>query len=58
MKQEEFEELLAGVREGGEILRGDRHPSRIFHWEDLRVVEKHPEAVFDVVSSAIEKEHA
>lgn len=94
MKKELFDELLASVREGGAILRGERAPSRSFHfegpdvrtlrekhglsqskfatlmgisvgtlrnWEQgrrrpegsarilLKVVEKHPEAVFDVV---------
>jgi putative transcriptional regulator len=103
MKKELFEELLGSVREGGEILRGERVPSRLFagdepdvrslrekhglsqsrfaammgisvgtlrNWEQrrrrpegsarilLKVVEKHPEAVFDVVSSGTEKEHA
>lgn len=96
MKKELFDELLESVREGGEILRGERAPSRAFHFEDpdvrslrekhglsqsrfaammgisvgtlrnweqgrrkpegsarvlLKVVEKHPEAVFDVVAS-------
>lgn len=96
MKKELFEELLASVREGGEILRGVRTPARSFHfdgpdvrrlrekhgfsqsrfaalmgisvgtlrnWEQgrrkpegsarvlLKVVERHPEAVFDVVSA-------
>lgn len=100
MKKETFAELLDSVREGGEILRGDREPSRVFHleetdvrslrekhglsqsrfaammgisvgtlrnWEQrrrrpegsarilLKVVEKHPEAVFDVVASATEE---
>ena len=96
MKKELFDELLESVRQGGEILRGKRAPSRSFHFEDpdvrglrerhglsqsrfaammgisvgtlrnweqgrrkpegsarvlLKVVEKHPEAVFDVVTS-------
>jgi|SRR5215213_8873271 len=100
MKKETFAELLDSVREGGEILRGDREPSRVFHFEEtdvrslrekhglsqsrfaammgisvgtlrnweqrrrrpegsarilLKVVEKHPEAVFDVVASAAEE---
>ncbi|HKH43436.1 MAG TPA: hypothetical protein VKM72_02100 [Thermoanaerobaculia bacterium] len=55
MKRERFAELLDSVREGGEILRGDQEPSRVFHGEDLKVVEKHPEAVFDVVASATEE---
>jgi putative transcriptional regulator len=95
MKKELFDELLESVREGGAILRGEREPSRSFHfaepdvrrlrerhglsqsrfaalmgisvgtlrnWEQgrrrpegsarvlLKVVEKHPEAVFDVVA--------
>ena len=95
MKRELFDELLESVREGGAILRGEREPSRSFHfsepdvrrlrerhglsqsrfaalmgisvgtlrnWEQgrrrpegsarvlLKVVEKHPEAVFDVVA--------
>ena len=97
MKKELFDELLASVREGGAILRGERPPSRSTHfdepdvrslrekhglsqskfaalmgisvgtlrnWEQgrrrpegsarilLKVVEKHPEAVFDVVVEA------
>jgi putative transcriptional regulator len=100
MKKELFAELLESVREGGEILRGERTPSRSFHFEDLdvrglrekhglsqsrfaammgislgtlrnweqgrrkpegsarvllRVVERHPDAVFDVVRSAEER---
>jgi putative transcriptional regulator len=99
MKKELFDELLESVREGGEILRGERAPSRSFHFEEpdvrnlrekhglsqskfaammgisvgtlrnweqgrrkpegsarvlLKVVEKHPEAVFDVVASGVE----
>jgi putative transcriptional regulator len=95
MKKELFDELLESVREGGAILRGEKEPSRTFHFEDtdvrslrekhglsqskfaalmgisigtlrdweqgrrkpegsarvlLKVVEKHPEAVFDSVS--------
>jgi putative transcriptional regulator len=94
MKKEVFEELLESVRQGGQILRGERKPSRVFgaaepdarkirelyglsqkkfasligisvatlrNWEQgrrqpegpaqvlLRVAEKHPEAVLDVV---------
>ncbi|MGH2587790.1 MAG: NadS family protein [Dehalococcoidia bacterium] len=30
MKDEDFNELLASVREGGAILRGERAPSRAF----------------------------
>ncbi len=30
MKEDMFEELLVSVREGGEILRGQREPSRSF----------------------------
>ncbi|HWM93138.1 MAG TPA: NadS family protein [Thermoanaerobaculia bacterium] len=103
MKKELFDELLDSVREGGEILRGERAPSRSFHFEDpdvrslrekhglsqsrfaalmgisvgtlrnweqgrrkpegsarvlLKVVEKHPEAVFDVVANRVEDKHA
>ncbi len=92
MKKELFDELLESVREGGEILRGEREPSRRFSFEEpdvrslrekhglsqpkfaalmgisvgtlrnweqgrrkpegsarvlLRVVERHPEAVFE-----------
>ena len=94
MKEELFAELVASVKEGGAILRGEREPSRSFHldpvdikrireefeltqvefaallgisvrtlrnWEQgrrvpdgaalvlLRVAEKHPEAVLDVI---------
>lgn len=31
MKKEQFAELLESVRQGGEILRGERAPSREFH---------------------------
>ena len=44
MKKELFAELLESVREGGEILRGERAPSRSFHFEepDVRSLrEKH-----------------
>jgi hypothetical protein len=30
MKNEDFEELLVSVREGGAILRGEAQPSRVF----------------------------
>ena len=30
MKEDIFEELLASVKEGGAILRGEKQPSRIF----------------------------
>jgi putative transcriptional regulator len=30
MRDDLFDELLASVREGGEILRGERKPSRVF----------------------------
>ena len=30
MKKEVFEELLDSVRQGGQILRGERKPSRVF----------------------------
>ncbi len=94
MRTDLFDELLSSVREGGEILRGERAPARAFqieepdirglrekhglsqpqfaalmgisvgtlrNWEQgrrkpegsarvlLRVVESHPEAVFEVV---------
>ena len=102
MKKELFDELLESVREGGEILRGERAPSRSFHFEEpdvrslrekhglsqsrfaammgisvgtlrnweqgrrkpegsarvlLKVVEKHPEAVFDVVANGSEEKY-
>jgi putative transcriptional regulator len=44
MKKELFDELLQSVREGGEILRGEREPSRSFHFEEpdiRRLREKH-----------------
>jgi putative transcriptional regulator len=103
MKKELFDELLESVREGGAILRGERQPSRMTHfdepdvrslrekhglsqskfavlmgisvgtlrnWEQgrrkpegsarvlLKVVERHPEAVFEVVSGIREEEQA
>jgi putative transcriptional regulator len=30
MKKEIFEELLESVRQGGQVLRGERKPSRVF----------------------------
>jgi putative transcriptional regulator len=30
MRQDIFEELLESVRQGGQILRGERRPSRVF----------------------------
>ncbi|MEO7674579.1 MAG: hypothetical protein ABIU09_10950, partial [Pyrinomonadaceae bacterium] len=30
MKRETFETLIESIREGGEILRGDKKPSRVF----------------------------
>lgn len=98
MKDELFTELLNSVKEGGEILRGEKEPARSFHldrldikriregykltqkqfaamlgisvrtlrnWEQgrrvpegpamvlLRVAEKHPEAVLDVVRAGV-----
>lgn len=98
MKKDLFDELLASVREGGAILRGELLPSRTFSWEGadirrlrerhglsqpkfaavmgisvgtlrnweqgrrvpegsarvlLRVVERHPEAVFDTVGEPL-----
>lgn len=44
MKKESFDELLASVREGGAILRGEKEPSRMFRFEgpDVRGLrEKH-----------------
>jgi len=42
MKEELFEELLQSVREGGEILRGRRKPSRMFQVDepDVRAVRR------------------
>ncbi|HSK78997.1 MAG TPA: NadS family protein [Thermoanaerobaculia bacterium] len=102
MKKELFDELLESVREGGEILYGERATSHSFHFEEpdvrslrekhglsqsrfaammgisveklrnweqgrrkpegsarvlLKVVEKHPEAVFDVVASGVGEKH-
>ncbi|MCB9767403.1 MAG: helix-turn-helix domain-containing protein [Candidatus Omnitrophica bacterium] len=37
MKDEQFEELLASVREGGKILRGEMEPSRAFQFPDPNV---------------------
>jgi putative transcriptional regulator len=40
MKQKDFDELLASVKEGGRILRGEVKPSRAFdyasHVKDIR----------------------
>jgi putative transcriptional regulator len=103
MKKELFEELLESVREGGEILRGERVPARSFrfdepdvrglrekhglsqsgfaalmgisvgtlrNWEQgrrrpegsarvlLKVVEMHPEAVFDAVAGKGAEKHS
>jgi len=42
MKEQLFEELLQSVREGGEILRGRRKPSRMFQVDepDVRAVRR------------------
>ena len=42
MKEEMFEELLASVREGGAILRGEKSPSRTFTIEapDVRSIRR------------------
>jgi putative transcriptional regulator len=42
MKEELFEELLQSIREGGEILRGRRKPSRMFQVDepDVRAVRR------------------
>ena len=56
MKKELFDDLMESVREGGNILRGERAPSRVLAGEEPDA-EKHPEAVFDVVSSGANKEH-
>lgn len=37
MEDEMFEELLASVREAGEIMRGEREPSRIFVVDPVNV---------------------
>jgi putative transcriptional regulator len=99
MKKELFDELLESVREGGQILRGERKPARelafeepdvrglrekhglsqpkfaalmgisvgtLRNWEQgrrrpegsarvlLRVVERHPEAVFETVERGLD----
>ena len=96
MQEEEFQDLIASIKEGGAILRGEKEPSRKFHfdsldikriregyqltqtqfaamlgislstlqnWEQgrrvpegpamvlLRVAQKHPEAILDVICS-------
>lgn len=32
MKEELFQEMLEGVKQGGEYLKGKRKPSRVFHY--------------------------
>ena len=34
MRKELFEELLEGVQQGGDILRGEMKPSRVFEFSD------------------------
>ena len=34
MKKDVFEELLESVRQGGQIMRGERKPSRVFSAEE------------------------
>jgi hypothetical protein len=34
MKKDFFDELLESVAEGGEILRGERQPSRAFRYDE------------------------
>ena len=40
MKSELFDELLESVHKGGEILRGERKPSRVFEFPepDVRAI--------------------
>ena len=37
MKDELFAELIASVKEGGEILKGIKEPSRIFKFNDVDI---------------------
>jgi hypothetical protein len=57
MKADLFNELVASVREGGAILRGEVTPTRTFVVDGLarvllQVAAKHPDAVWDVVRPA------
>lgn len=37
MKDETFQELLKGVRQAGQIRRGERRPSRVTHFKPAHV---------------------
>jgi putative transcriptional regulator len=37
MDERDFERLLKSIKQGGEILRGERKPSRVFHVEPLNI---------------------
>ncbi len=37
MKNEQFQDLLQSVKQGGAILRGDADPSRSFSFEDIDI---------------------
>ncbi len=47
MNEQDFKELLESVREGGQILRGEREPSRVFEVNAPRGM-KEPETHFAV----------
>ena len=37
MGKKDFKDLIESIREMGQIMRGERKPSRVFHIEPLRV---------------------
>lgn len=39
MKEKHFKELLLSIKQAGEIMRGERAPSRVFHYKAMKVKE-------------------
>ena len=39
MKKELFEELLESVKQGGQIMRGEMEPGRVFNFDEIDVAE-------------------
>ncbi len=37
MNKKNFKELLLGIKQAGEIMRGEREPSRVFHYASIEV---------------------
>lgn len=48
MSKSDFEQLLASVREGGAIFRGEIEPSRVFHYSSRSKKRRQPEKSFAI----------